>query len=529
VERRILVLVLALGAVLTGFEGSASAAVAALERAGGATGFTSANKSLAATCSPGKRVLGVGADIGSGAGQVGIVEMIPNATLTGATVRAVEDGNGYGGDWSLGASALCATPVPGLQRVVATSPTNSISKGVIAACPAGKRLLGTGASIGGGGGRVVLRELIPNSALTSVSAFAAEDETNPTANWTVSAYAICANAVGGLQRVVAASPTNSTDGKSAVAACAAGKRVTGVGGELRGSGGQVRMDDLIPFPDPAASVQVIGIEDENGTTANWSAIAYAICVNSSERVVASATGSNPISSVMSFCAGDKAATGVGGDISGGFGEVTMFDLTRAVNRTEVQAAEDQTGTANTWVLRAYALCSTPLPGIEVVEAASSLDSGRVKTAVASCPVGKRVVAAAGAAFGAAGQVVMDQLVPNAGLTNVTVQAQEDEDQTALDWQMVAYAVCANPPPGLQRTSVTSEQDSEEIKTVSASCPAGKTLLGTGAAIVDGLGGVVIDDLRPNALLTDVTVTGIEDETGYANAWSATAYAICASA
>jgi hypothetical protein len=39
----------------------------------------------------------------------------------------------------------------------------------------------------------------------------------------------------------------------------------------------------------------------------------------------------------------------------------------------------------------------------------------------------------------------------------------------------------------------------------------------------------MDDIRPNAPLTKMTVTGLEDEDGASFDWTATAYAICAHA
>ena len=90
-------------------------------------------------------------------------------------------------------------------------------------------------------------------------------------------------------------------------------------------------------------------------------------------------------------------------------------------------------------------------------------------------------------------------------------------------------MCANPPPGLQLVTVTSESDSEELKVVTATCPTGKNLIGTGGEISTGVGQVVLDDIRPNASLTSVTVTAIEDENGFGLGfgWYAVAYAICA--
>jgi hypothetical protein len=92
--------------------------------------------------------------------------------------------------------------------------------------------------------------------------------------------------------------------------------------------------------------------------------------------------------------------------------------------------------------------------------------------------------------------------------------------------VVARVVCADPPPGLQLVSATSDPDSDPAG-VPASCPPGKNLLGTGAEINGGAGQVVLDDVRPNAQLTTVTATALEDETGTSNVWSVRAHAICA--
>ena len=65
-------------------------------------------------------------------------------------------------------------------------------------------------------------------------------------------------------------------------------------------------------------------------------------------------------------------------------------------------------------------------------------------------------------------------------------------------------MCANPPPGLQLVTAASEFDSDPAS-VTATCPTGKNLIGTGGEIAAGLGQVMLDDLRPDASLTNVTV------------------------
>ena len=91
--------------------------------------------------------------------------------------------------------------------------------------------------------------------------------------------------------------------------------------------------------------------------------------------------------------------------------------------------------------------------------------------------------------------------------------------------------CAPPPrPGLQLVQATSAVTSDEIEfaTVTVSCPAAKHLLGTGARINNGNNQVALDDLRPDASLKKVTVTGYEDSDGYDSDWSVTAFGICVS-
>lgn len=82
----------------------------------------------------------------------------------------------------------------GLERVAATSATHSPDwQGVAATCPSGKGVLGAGADITGGEGQVVLDDVSPSSTLTYVFALGFEDQDGTTANWSITAYAICAN------------------------------------------------------------------------------------------------------------------------------------------------------------------------------------------------------------------------------------------------------------------------------------------------------------------------------------------------
>jgi hypothetical protein len=274
-------------------------------------------------------------------------------------------------------------------------------------------------------------------------------------------------------------------------------------------------------------VSVTGDEDEDGTPANWFARAFAICAATSERIVAATPNDSFAKQAVANCPAGKQVTGGGGDITGGGGQVLIDELVPSATSVGVIGEEDETGTSSNWVLRAYAICATPLPGLEVVSNVSPSNSSG-KNVTAPCPAGKRVVGAGGELTNGAGQVVLDDVAPNAALTGVTATGVEDENGYASNWTVTAYAVCANPPPGLELVTAFGDPESDFSASVPATCPSGKNLIGTGAEISGGGGQVVLDDIRPNAALTRVTVSGLEDETGLASDWTVFAHAVCAS-
>ncbi len=160
---------LALAMLCAGLAGSASAALVGLERLGPATASTSSDKSITATCPAGKQLVGAGADVTPGDGHVLIEDIRPSPDLTKLTVKAVEDQTGTTANWFVQAFAICAQAPPGLQRVSATSATNSSTKGVAVSCPAGKRVLGVGGDINTSNGQILLDDLRPNATLANAS------------------------------------------------------------------------------------------------------------------------------------------------------------------------------------------------------------------------------------------------------------------------------------------------------------------------------------------------------------------------
>ncbi len=169
--------------------------------------------------------------------------------------------------------------------------------------------------------------------------------------------------------------------------------------------------------------------------------------------------------------------------------------------------------------------SAAVPGYQIVSATSVLDSATYKSVTANCPAGKRVIGTGFHLLGAQGDIVLDDLIPTA--TGVTVGAGEDQDGTAATWKVTALAVCATAPAGIEIVTVTSAFGVGTGKNATATCPAGKRLIGTGAALANGFGQISVGNLTLSN--TAAFAYGIDDQDGYSAGWSITAYAVCANA
>lgn len=89
---------------------------------------------------------------------------------------------------------------------------------------------------------------------------------------------------------------------------------------------------------------------------------------------------------------------------------------------------------------------------------------------------------------------------------------------------------AFPGQTIRITATSTLDGSESQKTVTATCPDGRTLAGAGANINNGGGNVVLDEIRPNGsdstTPTAVTARAFESQGGTNANWTLTAYAIC---
>ncbi|RKN49573.1 hypothetical protein [Micromonospora endolithica] len=263
--------------------------------------------------------------------------------------------------------------VPGLVRVSAVSANNSNDfHTVTAVCPAGKVLTGTGYEINGATGEAVVDDLRPNGgpavAPTAVTATAYEAE--PFAgNWSVTAYAICANPVAGLVRVSVTGANTSADFRTTTATCPAGKVLTGTGYEMVGVTGEGIVDDFRPNGGPAAAptAVTVGAYEAEAFAGSWTLTAYAICANPLAGLVrvslTSPSNSNDFRGVTATCPAGKRLTGAGYELNGATGEVVVDDFrpnggAAVAPTSDTSGAYEEDPLAGNWTNTSYAICAT---------------------------------------------------------------------------------------------------------------------------------------------------------------------------
>jgi hypothetical protein len=414
-------------------------APAGLERIAVTSATNSTQKTVTATCSPGKQVTGVGGEITGGAGEVWLDDLRPEAGLTSVAVQGVEDENGTAAAWSVTAYAICSVPVGGLERVVADSASTSENKSATAECSAGKLALGAGGALLGGEGRVLGRMVFS----TGATAEGVEDDDGTTTSWMVRAFAICAHTA---RRIVAVSGPASHPNQSATANCPNGFVPTGGGGGLEGASGEVRLAQ-------EGAGRAFGSEDETGAMSNWTVSAFAICHSSMPglelRASESALNSLSPKSAARTCSAGKLLTNVA---AAPFGSSSPFGgqvlVTALRPETDLGGAgaiahEDETGTTVDWRVKLQIMCATPPPGLELVTKQSPATSNLDRSVVLSCSTGKTLLGTGAEIHGGSGQVMMDDIRPHSLLNSVAVTAVEDETGTTDPWSLRAYAICAN--------------------------------------------------------------------------------------
>jgi len=229
---------------------------------------------------------------------------------------------------------------------------------------------------------------------------------------------------------------------------------------------------------------------------------------------------------LAQCPAGTRVIGGGGRVNGGQHVViTRQSPFHGVNDTfVVSAQEDQVGTAQSWAVQAFAICSVPLPGLEIVKVTSPSGSSGFQGQNADCSPGKNVLGGGGRINGETGQGSLNTqaLFPN----RASAAGVEDTDGFAGNWSVSAYAICANLNSVFDSrvVSVQTATDSTARKIFTVDCPAGMRL--TGGAAFAGAPGAVVEVVSPNTTSVQL-IARMDGPIGPQNVWSATGYALCA--
>jgi hypothetical protein len=84
-----------------------------------------------------------------------------------------------------------------------------------------------------------------------------------------------------------------------------------------------------------------------------------------------------------------------------------------------------------------------------------------------------------------GGIALDEITPSLSTVRATAYQTEIHDVTP-PWSVIAYAVCADPIPGLTIVSTFSPADSLD-KSVDVNCPAGTKVHGLGGDLLNRQG------------------------------------------
>ena len=200
--------------------------------------LTRTMSSRTAACPAGSEVYGGGAQIVGGDGDVMVTLLQPwrAGSSSGYSATAEELGDpldGAGTPWTLVAYAICGNGLTGTEHVTASQTlATSGSLTVIAACPSGKVLVGTGAAVGSPS--VLLDGIRPINAgrslqVTAVRGFWATWYRPVPNDVVLTSFAVCADPPAGWSIEVAGSQPRPADPQGKTVDCGPNRVVLGGG------------------------------------------------------------------------------------------------------------------------------------------------------------------------------------------------------------------------------------------------------------------------------------------------------------
>jgi hypothetical protein len=274
----------------------------------------------------------------------------------------------------------------------------------------------------------------------------------------------------------------------------------------------------------AAAVVVLGVVLASALF-GWGAPAQAIPVPVG---VGATSGYNSVSPKfdVAICPNGEVVISGGGTITDGAGRVVLTSVALSLTTVRVMAAE-VTAYSGDWSVSAYAVCGPEDDGFEATYVVGT-GTATAKSAIATCPAGKRLYGTGYELRDTDGQVFPSVVRPDATLSSVTVRAEAHGGFTG-DWSLIAYGICGKPATYMKLVTARSAPNPAASKTATTeACPGDTNVHGVGAEIFGGLGDVVLETMAPTSIsLTGAHAAAAEHAPVTGN-WSVTSYAICSS-
>ncbi len=173
--------------------------------------------------------------------------------------------------------------------------------------------------------------------------------------------------------------------------------------------------------------------------------------------------------------------------------------------------------------------------VDVTDDTASFNFGPAtsKTETALCPEGTRVVGGGGGVLGDQlneGLVItqMQPIRPLYGADRYTVTV-SDPTGAVDDWGVRATAICAPALPGMSIAFGSTSSSSAAVQLATASCPAGRKVVGSGGTVYNAEGRVGLQVMRASTDGARVYAQAHEEPGGYGGDWFVFAWAVCATA
>jgi hypothetical protein len=274
---------------------------------------------------------------------------------------------------------LAASTTGHFQVTVFSSTDSNGTKFARAICPSGTRVLGGGGRITNGNGFVMLRISKPVRSRTGVEGYAAqadEIESGYGGTWSVTATAVCGNALPGLEIVESPERTGTSPNQStpATAFCSSGKEVIGMGGTVVDKSnqkvtGRVSLTGVVPgtitngqLPARATSVTAFGRQDNRGfTSSSYTVKATAVCATTAPgyKVVGGVATSTALSqqTVVASCPTGTVPHGVGFRLQDPSALTYVDQAFQNVVKETFVHAQNPFSSGVSWSLTPYAICA----------------------------------------------------------------------------------------------------------------------------------------------------------------------------